>query len=214
MTVSAESIVNDVSTLLQDVNKERWSDDNMLRWITESEQLIATHKPEAVAAKTSHALVAGVDQTLPADAMSMIRARRNTTSGTIVQIVDEDAQNRIAPSWPAATQTEDAITYIYDPEIDPLTFMVSPPNDGLGSLEIVYAKIPAEVVNTTDTLSVSDSFAPLVKDYVMYRALIMETEGQNLNRAAFHLQTFMQGLGLNTQALKQFNPKKDIEENG
>jgi len=46
MTTLVEAIVNDVSTLLQDVNKERWSDEDLMRWLGESEQIIAFHKPE------------------------------------------------------------------------------------------------------------------------------------------------------------------------
>ena len=89
MTTTAEVIVNDVSELLQDINKERWKDAILLRWLGESEQIIATHKPEAVATKISVALIAGVDQSLPADAMMLLRARRNTVSGAIVQLVDD-----------------------------------------------------------------------------------------------------------------------------
>jgi hypothetical protein len=214
MTTTVELIVNDVSTLLQDINKDRWSDDVLTRWLGESEQLIATHKPESVAAKATVALVAGVDQDIPADGLMLLRARRNTVSGEVVQLVDEDTQNRILPTWPGANSARDASTYIYDPEIDPLTFMVSPPNDGIGSLEVIYAKIPAPVAATTDLISVNDSFVPLIKDYIMYRALQMETEGQNLNRAALHLQTFMQGLGLNSQAYKESNPNQEVEDNG
>jgi hypothetical protein len=58
MTTTAEVIVNDVSELLQDVNKERWEDSVLLRWLGESEQLIATHKPESVAAKAAIGLIA------------------------------------------------------------------------------------------------------------------------------------------------------------
>ena len=48
----------------------------------------------------------------------------------------------------------------------------------------------------------------------MYRALQMETEGQNLNRAAQHLQTFLQGLGMNSQAYHQSDPNQEVEDNG
>jgi hypothetical protein len=214
MTTLAEVIVNDVSELLQDINKERWSDAVLLRWMSESQQLIATHKPESVATRASVALAAGVDQSIPTDGLMLLRARRNTASGAIVQLVDEDSQNRIAPTWPGAAQTLDANTYIYDPEIDPLTFMVSPPNNGSGSLEVVYAKIPTPVAATTSAISVNDSFVPLIKDYVMYRALQMETEGQNLSRAAQHLSTFLQGLGLNSQTYQKSNPNQEVVENG
>ena len=213
MATLAELIVNDVSELLQDVNKERWTDAILLSWLSESEQLIATHKPEAVATKAEISLAAGVDQSLPADAMMLLRARRNTVSGAVVQLVDEDSQNRAAPAWPGATQTLDAEIYMYDSQVDPLEFMVSPPNNGSGQLSIVYAKIPAPITATTTPVNVSDSFVPLIKDYIMYRALQMETEGQNLNRAALHLQTFLTGLGLNTQALNKFDPTREVAAN-
>lgn len=214
MTTTVEVIVNDVSELLQDVNKERWKDAVLMRWLGESQQLIATHKPESVAQKASISLVAGVDQNIPSDGLMLLRARRNTTSGSIVQLVDEDTQNRILPTWPGAAQVLDPTTYIYDPDLDPLTFMVSPPNNGSGSLEVVYAQIPTPVTATTDLISVNDSFVPLIKDYIMYRALQMETEGQNLNRAALHLQTFLQGLGMNSQAYSESNPNQEVEDNG
>lgn len=214
MTTLVELIVNDVSTLLQDVNKQRWSDADMMRWLGESEQIIASIKPASVAAKVSIALLAGVDQDLPADGLMILRFRRNTVSGAVVQLVDEDTQNRIDTNWPGATETLDAATVIYDTEVDPLTFMVAPPNNGSGSLDVVYAKIPAPVTATTQPISVNDSFVPLIKDYVMYRALLQETEGQNLNRSALHLQTFLQGLGLNSQAYEQLNPMKEVEDNG
>jgi hypothetical protein len=214
MTTTVEAIVNDVAVLLQDISRERWADADHIRWLGEAEQLIATHKPESVAQVLIVALINGVDQVIPADGLMVLRFRRNAVSGAVVQLVDEDTQNRIAPTWPAAPEVADVTTVIYDPKVDPLTFMVSPPNNGNGSLSIVYAKVPDPVTDTTDTISVSDSFAPLIKDYIMYRALHMETERQNLNRAALHLQTFLQGLGLNTAAYKEFDPNKDVEDNG
>ena len=214
MTTLVELIVNDVSTLLQDVNKDRWSDADLMRWIGESEQLIATSKPESVAVKIAIALIAGVDQDIPGDGLMILRFRRNTASGAVVQLVDEDTQNRIDPVWPAAAQVLEPTTVIYDPLVDPLTFMVAPPNNGSGSLEVIYAKIPAPVAATTASISVNDSFVPLIKDYVMYRALLMETEGQNLNRSALHLQVFMQGLGLNTRAYEKLNPMQEVDDNG
>jgi len=167
-----------------------------------------------VATKASIALAADLDQVLPADALMLLRARRNTTSGLVVQMVDEDMQNRILPTWPAATPTLDVTTVMYDPKVDPLNFMVSPPNNGSGSLEVVYAKIPAPVAATTAPISVSDSYVPLIKDYVIYRALQTETEQQSIQRAGMHLQTFMQGLGLSTQSYVQYDPNKEVKGNG
>ncbi len=213
MATTAETIVNDVSELLQDINKERWKDAVLLRWLSEAELLIATHKPDAVATLGTISLIAGVDQSIPADGLMILRIRRNA-SGNVVQIVDEDMQNRSFQAWPDAPQTLDAEVYMYDPKIDPLRFMVSPPNNGSGVLSIVYAKIPTTISSTTTNISVSDTFVPLLADYMMYRALMMETEGQNLNRSALHLQTFLQGLGLNTKAYSDSDPNKEVESNG
>lgn len=213
MATTAETIVNDVSELLQDINKERWKDAVLMRWLTEAELLIATHKPDAVATLGTVALVVGVDQSIPTDGMMVLRIRRNA-SGQVVQLVDEDMQNRSFQAWPSASQTLDVEVYMYDPKVDPLSFMVSPPNNGSGVLSLVYAKIPTTITATTDNISVSDTFVPLLADYMMYRALMMETEGQNLSRSSMHLQTFLQGLGLNTKAYSDSDPNKEVESNG
>jgi hypothetical protein len=214
MTTTAEIIVTDVSVLLQDINKERWSDEVMLQWITEAQQIIATHKPESVAAKSTIALIAGLDQIMPTDAVMLLKVRRNDTSGIACYLIDEDTMNRSNPSWAAAPAAGDVSEVVYDSKLDPLNFMVSPPNDGTGVIHIVYAKIPAPVTDTTDNLSVSDSFAPLVKDYVAYRCFQMETEGQSVARAGQHLNTFLTGLGMNTQAEDIHDANRELDKNG
>ena len=214
MTTLVEVIVNDVSTLLQDVNKDRWSDADLMRWLGEAEQLIAMHKPESVATKVSLALVVGPDQSIPADGLMALRFRRNTVTKTVVQLVDEDTLNRIDPAWPGKAAQVDVVNVMYDPKVDPLGFMVSPQNNATGSIEMVYAKIPAPVASTTAPISVSDSFVPVIKDYIMYRSLQMETEGQNLPRSAGHLQTFLIALGLNSEAYRRSDPNVEVEANG
>ena len=73
------------------------------------------------------------------------------------------------PSWPSEATSTTVKHYFID-DVDPRSFWVYPPNNGIGSLEITYSVMPVDLVATTDALTVRDIYQTPLFDYVMYRA--------------------------------------------
>lgn len=136
-------------------------------------------------------------------------------AGRSIRLVNRRILDSQFPDWhdPSAATGEAAFistggnikNYIFD-EIDPETFYVFP---GVASgqnvyIEIVYAKVPADVGSTSDVIDIPDIYANAITDYVCYRALSKEADyAANEQRSQAHYQQFIQALG--TQSTSDFS---------
>lgn len=197
MAVTAQLIIERVRTQLIDEGAtKRWSDTELLRWLSDGQRAIVTVSAGTSSTTAVSPLVAGTKQSIPADGHMLLTIVRNTNSaGTspsrVVRIVSReliDAQN---PDWHTASQTKVAQNYIYDPH-EPTKFYVYPPNDGTGNVEMVYSVFPPEMSSLTDEIVVQDIYQTALFDYVMFRAHQKDSDfaaGQAL--ANQYLQLFL-----------------------
>lgn len=203
---SVGSVIDKVRAVLQDTTSVRWPDSELIEWVNDAQHEIALIKPDATAINESIPLAGGTKQSLPANALRLLRVIRNMQDATVgiggraIRIVDREILDAQDPNWhdPFSTGLSafDTVVkhYMYD-EQDPLHFYVYPGIDGqirpVPMIEIIYSAKPADVVSRASQLSVPDLYVNAVMNYVLYMAYMKDAEySGNSQRAASHYQIF------------------------
>ena len=195
MAVTASSIINRVRTQLSDNGTtQRWSDAELLNWLSDGQRAIVVADATASQTVTTVPLAAGTRQALPSGAHKLIHIYRNLsvsgTPGKACSYVPLSLLDNQYPDWHTDTAVAAVRHWTYD-ENDPVGFYVYPRNDGTGRLEVNYAIVPTDLASTSSTISVRDIYQTALFDYVMFRAHSKDSDyaaGQSL--AAGYLQAF------------------------
>ena len=212
-TTQVNALVERASTLIQDATNVRWPIPELVGWLNDGQREVALNKPEASVKNVSVALIAGsTKQTLPADAVLLIDVVRNTGSGgsspgTAVRLTDREVLDAQRPSWHSDANTVGYIQhYTYDTR-DPKNFYVYPKAPGGGwQIEVVYSSSPQDAV-TGGVISIDDTYANALLDYILYRAYSKDAEyAGNANLAVAHYTAFANSLGIKTQNDMSRNP--------
>lgn len=201
----ASVIVNGVRLTLIDAAKTAWSDDELLRYLNEAERTTAFLKPDAYTKREFVTLAAGVKQSLPEGGIAILDAGENQASGRVATLVDRELLDHANRFWPAATQETDVQHWAADPR-DPRRFDVTPPNNGSGSLEILYGAIPP-AVGLSDELTLPDSYQYARECFVLARAYAKNSKRQDLAKSASCMNEYRQALGIKSTAQVAVAPK-------
>ena len=203
MTVSVQSVIDRVQTVLQDTTGVRWPvTSELVLWVNDAQREIALLKPDASAANETVTLVDGTKQSIPTGGNRLLQVVRNmsgagadATGARSVRLVDRAVLDAQTPDWHDPTVGNNAAHgtvvkhYLYD-ESNPRNFYVYPGVSGAAYLEIIYSANPATVADG-DNLSVLDIFANAVMNYVLYMAYMKDAEfAGNSQRASQHWQLF------------------------
>ncbi len=216
-TLTAANILARVNNILQNTGNIRWSSSEQLEYLNDGQREIANFRPDATAVDANVQLVAGTQQTIPADGLRLISVNRNmsgtatsATGGRAVSKVNLDVINSEEPSWHDPTVTGKAAHgaivkhYMFDNR-DPRKFSVYPGVAGNAYVEVVYSKNPTNLTSTSDTIEVDDIYVNALINFVLYRSFLKESEfAANFERAGAHYQIFTQNLGIGAQ-LSQFS---------
>lgn len=201
-------VVNDNASAF--ITDKRWSDAELLLWITDGQREIVKTKPE------SYPITVAFDVTNdtprqrldPADAYRLIRVEANASVvgspptviyGDVIRIVERDVFDSFNPAWsrysPAAPGENYFKAYCMDAN-DPLAFFLTPVPVSLAfKVWLTYAGVPPDLAAGTDALALSAIYiAPLV-DYAVYRALTKESREGNREVADRFLRSFYAALG-------------------
>ena len=204
-TITASSILSKASVLLIDTDRVRWSESELLGWLNAGQREIVLQRPEAYVVTRDVPLVAGTRQTIPADAVRLVKVVRNT-GGRAVSLVNPDMLDAEDPEWHAGTASATVIHYLYD-QHDQHVYYVYPPNTGAGQVEVALSAAPPDVVSAGNVISIDDVYANVLLDYVLYRALAKDSGvSANLSRATLYYQAFGASLGLKVKADTISNP--------
>lgn len=195
MSVLASSIISRVRTqLIDNGSTYRWTDTELLQWLSDGQRTIVAAVPAAAPKVVTKSLVAGTRQSIPSDGYMLLKVYRNLPAGGAAgapcQMIDRDVLDRQNQTWHSTTPTSAVKVWMYD-TIDPAGFYVYPPNDGTGSVEILYSYMPPDIASLTSTLDVRDIYQTPLFDYVMYRAHSKDSD-------------FAAGLGLATSYMQSF----------
>ncbi len=207
----ASDVLNRIRILLNDTVAVRWSNDELLSWLTDGQRALAMVRPDASGVRQAVTLVAGTRQTLPADCSRLFEVSRNLSAtgapGRGITYVERDALESMAPNWHAATASATIRHYVYDGR-DKAYFYVYPPAVANTQVELFYSKIPAAVTTTTATLEVPDMYLDALVNYVAYRAYSKDAEfGANAALASNYLSLFTALVGAKTKTDVAFSPE-------
>lgn len=214
MPIPAQSIIHDVATILVDETGDRFPAPELVRYLNDAQLMLAEKRPDAFPKRADVALVVGVRQTLPAEALELIDVLGNT-SGAPARQVDRVGLDTVLPAWRQATGSTTVRNWMHDPR-DPLTIEVYPPAAAGASLSVVYAVTPTEVPvpsgnqydDVTGNVMVTPQFKNALIDATLYRAFSKDAEHPaNATRAQTHLQAFLQAIGEEVQATTVVRPK-------
>lgn len=221
MTVSVQSVVDRVQTVLQDTTGIRWPVvAELVLWVNDAQREIALLKPDASAVNTTITLATGTKQVIPSDGNRLLKVVRNMSAASggtgkrAVRLVDSEVLNSQTPNWHDPTVSGDAAHtnvakhYMYE-ESNPRNFYVYPGVAGSAYLEIVYSANPPTVTQS-DNLSIPDIFANAVMNYVMYMAYMKDAEyAGNQERASSHYNLFLTSVTGKTQIDGVTNPNME-----
>lgn len=195
MTILASTIINKARLQLIDTGAQpRWSDAEMLGYISDGQRTMVAMSPSINAVRLISQLAAGAKQSLPSDAHMLIDITRNfgmdgVSPGRAVRIIERDLIDSFQPTWTAAPPTATVQNYIYDPEV-PTDYYVYPPSTGNGKVELVYAQVPVEVSALTDPIAFQGIYQTAVFYYVMFRAHSKDNDFGSATQAASYMSLF------------------------
>lgn len=189
MAITAQSIIDKVRIILQDADKVRWTDDELLGWLNEGQREIIIYKPDAYVVNESVNLTTGTKQALPSGGLTLIDVVKNGTGRAVRQIDMRILDDQI-PTWHSATASTNITNFMFDPR-DQKNYYVYPPAASGASLDIVYAKSPSDVAINA-SIQVDDVYSGALMDYVLHRAYSKDVDyAADDSRAAAHYQRFV-----------------------
>ena len=201
-TLTAASIINKAVIQLNDLSAVRWTRAELLTWLSDAQRVMILAAPSTGETTGMVTTVPGIKQTIPMDGWLLIRANRNmgssgTSSGRVLQLVQEEELTKNNPTWSSDTATGSAVAYSYAPILKNV-FWVYPPADASGNkIEVVYSQTPTELTTESSVITVLDVYEPALLDYVMYKACSKDAEyAAGLQLAAGYLSTFNAMLGI------------------
>lgn len=222
----ASEVLDRARRLIQDETSVRWPLVELCMWLDDGQREIALQKPSAASANRVILVQKGTLQSLPDDALALLRIVRNIVSvedsglrnpGAVIRICSRDmldAQNRNWHEDREVRFSRSVKHYVYDEE-DQRSFYVYPGNDGTGMVEAVLALDPATIETVRGKepedidayavdLTLAGIYVNALVDYVCYRAFSKDAQyAGNTQRAALHYQQFANAIGIkfNQEAL-------------
>ncbi|CAH0532139.1 hypothetical protein UAM5_00022 [Ralstonia phage UAM5] len=198
MSFPASVVITRAAILLQDEDHERWSVDELLRWLTDGTREIVVRKPSAYMKTATATLVAGSKQTLPDDAIQLLDIPRNVKAdgspGRAVMATDRRLLDTENPDWHSMRTAVQIRYYTYDSNV-PTVFYTYPPAAAGVKVEQVYAGRHPELTTPDDVVQMGVEFVGALVSWCMYRAATKDSEYANGAVAAAHYSAFADALG-------------------
>lgn len=208
MTTKVSAIERKISEVLQDSDQITWTSPQVWDWVYDAEQTVVLVRPDANPATDKIALVAGTRQSITSlsGALRLLDVVRNTTvanaPGRAVRRVGRGVLDSYDPDWHVAPDKLDPSEFVFD-DRNPKEFYVNPPSDGLGYMEVMFAKSPIEYDkgDLNQLINVDDSYVPALIEWSLYRAFSRDSmQTANWQRAQAHRQSFFDIMGIKSNS--------------
>jgi hypothetical protein len=112
--------------------------------------------------------------TAAVEPIQLVDVLRNAC-GRAVRVIERDLMDLYSPDWHSAPQSKTAEHFMFFPQ-DPKHFLVYPPNDGTGCLEVAYSATPPALADTAAVIALDDIYQDALLDYCLYRAFSKDAE--------------------------------------
>lgn len=205
-TILASAIITSARvTLLDPTPGKTWFDAGLLLLVNEALRKMVLAKPETYVIRGAVPLDAGYDQQLPAGGTKVFKLTENTTSKKRVSQVSESLLIEETRFINTPTEEVDVECWAYDSR-DDTRFMVSPPNDGTGSLTGTYGGTPS-VASAATAIPVDDIYESVIKYLLLSECYAADTTRKDMTKATYWNQQAMGLLGLDSQSKAAVSPK-------
>jgi len=199
-TTTAQSIIDKAATALLDIAGTRWPATELLSYLNDGQREAAKLRPELTSTMVDVALIAGVEQSIPADGHALLDVVRNTgigggVPGTAITKADEVTLSQFNPGW--VLDVASAVVKHFMPDArTPRKFRVYPAQPvAPGNVEMLYSKTPIDIAANA-VITLDDAYENALRDYVVYRAMAKEAETQNEAKAGAYYKLFLSGIGV------------------
>lgn len=226
MTISAQSVIQRATDLLQDQTSVRWPVRELIRWLNDAQRSIVKARPDAMNTTATVTLAAGTRQDLdnmsltpaPAKLIEITRNMAATSTKGAVTLINRKILDAQTPGWHNVTPGVNVIHYMFDGR-DPKTFYVYPPATTSAQLEVMYSAYPTDIADVADGatygaissdqyLSLPDIYADDVLNLIMAKAYLKDADyAGNAEKAAAYLGMVKESLGAEVAATVAVGPK-------
>lgn len=195
-------IIDSVSVTINDPNHVVFSEAQKITALNEAILATAMYRPDATVMMANIAIVAGTKQTLPNDAVRLLRVVRNinnTTAGKTVRLMSLDRISDRVSDWHNKTGSE-ILEYAYE-TTNPLVFWVFPSLTDITNryLEVVYQKALTPISASSETFPINNVYFPAVKEWMLYVLWGGDDEqSPNYNKALKRQESFFNLLQVKT----------------
>jgi hypothetical protein len=211
MTILASEIIGDARATLIDDDADTYSAEQMLGFVSDAQGLVCNYKPDAYTKHEFVPMAASTDQEIPADGTQFLMATQNEVSKRSATMVDQsmlDTENRF---WRAATGETDVQHWCADPR-DPRRFDITPPNNGTGSLRVLYCAVPPVLEEPEDPIALVDTYKYALYAFTLHRAYAETSRKGDVQKADYWLKNGLQAIGIKSSATVALAPK--LEKSG
>lgn len=208
MTFPAQPLLLAASTVLQDPDRIRWTEPELVDYLNAGIKALITARPDTSSKKAPFTPEKGARQTIPVEAVAFIDIIGNT-SGTqrAITKVDMALLNAFSRDWQSGRQYPVARHFMFDPR-DPRTFYLEPPSNGAGRIDLLYSVFPADLSDGTGDVQLSTQWANALLNYVLGRAYAKDAEyGGNATAAAAYMGAFANEIGAQLQSSTAVAPQ-------
>ena len=195
-------------TLLDPSPGVTWVDADFLRFVNTVERNACELRPDLYTVRGPWAMAAGSIQTLPAGATVLMDIEENTVSKQRVNLVDLSLVDALNRYWPAATPELDVQEYGFDPR-DRKRIRIIPPNNGSGSLNVLYGATPPSLAAVGSAINLDDIHELAILHGVLAEAYSANTKRQDLGKWQAYRGSFKELLGLSAQSSIAAIPKNE-----
>lgn len=208
-TITAQAIIDRAQIILQDTTGIRWPETTeLLGWLNEGQREIAVIRPDSSVSSASFSCVTGSRQTLPSTALGLVDVIRVSNGGAVRKVPRAILDAQI-PGWHALAAGT-PVHYTYDPRA-PREFYVYPPATAALGLTVLLSVPPTDCASIGAVVSVDDTYAPALLDYILWRAYSKDAEyTANLDRANAARASFDRLLGLKAKADETTRPTDNV----
>lgn len=204
MPIPVKTILDQARHTLVDADKVYWLESELIGWYNAAVLAVIAARPDAHAKQVVINTIQGTLQTLPSDALRLIRVIRNESAGKRpITDIAMDLLDRSRPDWHSdSAPAEIAQHYVYDPR-DPRNYYLYPAMSAGKTVRLSYSYVPPSVTEETlagAIMPIDDVYFNSVLDFMLWRGFSKDGAFVQNGRARTHLVSFNEALGIKMQA--------------